>query len=263
MPELDLGNVMGPQGPKGDTGATGPQGPAGPAGPTGPQGPKGDKGDAGATGPQGPQGPTGKVDASTPIAFSDATSREALATGNSIAVLMGKISKWLKDMKYLAFSRVIDLANKVTPASTDAFLLEESSGTGKKMLFSNFLTYLQNEVKPKTTAANVDFTKADGTKSNVQDSVTALNSALGGYMIQAGRINITPKANTPTTKRLTFPKPFKEQAIVLLTPVSGVPGQKVLGVGTLNNTSDGCDVILTRTETTETVIAWIAIGPAV
>ncbi|MEY8536451.1 collagen-like protein [Blautia pseudococcoides] len=179
MPELDLGNVMGPQGPKGDTGATGPQGPAGPAGPTGPQGPKGDKGDAGATGPQGPQGPTGKVDASTPIAFSDATSREALATGNSIAVLMGKISKWLKDMKYLAFSRVIDLANKVTPASTDAFLLEESSGTGKKMLFSNFLTYLQNEVKPKTTAANVDFTKADGTKSNVQDSVTALNSALG------------------------------------------------------------------------------------
>ena len=95
------------------------------------------------------------------------------------------------------------------------------------------------------------------------NTVTAINSALGGYMIQAGRINITPKANTPTTKRLTFPKPFKEQAIVLLTPVSGVPGQKVLGVGTLNNTSDGCDVILTRTETTETVIAWIAIGPAV
>lgn len=84
----------------------------------------------------------------------------------------------------------------------------------------------------------------------------------GGLMIQVGRISITPKANTPTTKHLTFPQPFKEQAITLLTPVSGVPGEKVLGVGTLNNTSEGCDVILTRTETTETVIAWIAIGKA-
>lgn len=199
MPELDLGNVMGPQGPKGATGATGPQGPAGPAGPTGPQGPKGDKGDAGATGPQGPQGPTGQVDASTPIAFLDATSREALATGNSITVLFGKISKWLKDMKYLAFNRVIDLANKVTPDSTDAFLLEESTGTGKKLLFSNFLTYLQNEVKPKTTAGNVTFTKADGTASNVQDTVTALNSALVNKAEQSDLSNVEKNINSIST----------------------------------------------------------------
>ena len=199
MPELDLGNVMGPQGPKGATGATGPQGPAGPAGPTGPQGPKGDKGDVGATGPQGPQGTTGKVDASTPIAFSDATSRETLVTENSIAVLIGKISKWLKDMKYLAFNSVIDLANKVTPDSADAFLLEESTGTGKKLLFSNFLTYLQNEVKPKTTAANVDFTKADGTKSNVQDTVTAINSALGSKAEKTDLTNVEKNINSIST----------------------------------------------------------------
>lgn len=199
MPELDLGNVMGPQGPKGATGATGPQGPAGPAGPTGPQGPKGDKGDAGATGPQGPQGPTGKVDASTPIAFSDAASREALDTGNSITVLFGKISKWLKDMKYLAFNRVIDLANKVTPDSTDAMLLEESNGTGKKLLFSNFLTYLQNEVKPKTTAGNVTFTKADGTASNVQDTVTALSSALDSKAEKTDLTNVEKNINSIST----------------------------------------------------------------
>lgn len=179
MPELDLGNVMGPQGPKGATGATGPQGPAGPAGPTGPQGPKGDKGDAGDTGPQGPQGPTGKVDASTPIAFSDAASREVLVTENSIAVLIGKISKWLKDMKYLAFNHVNDLENKVTPVDTDAFLVEESSGAGKKMLFSNFLTYLQDEVKPKTTASNVAYTKADGTAGNMQAELGNTQTALG------------------------------------------------------------------------------------
>ena len=199
MPELDLGNVMRPQGPKGATGATGPQGPAGPAGPTGPQGPKGDKGDAGATGPQGPQGPTGKVDASTPIAFSDAASSEALDTGNSITVLFGKISKWLKDMKYLAFNRVIDLANKVTPDSTDAMLLEESNGTGKKLLFSNFLTYLQNEVKPKTTAGNVTFTKADGTASNVQDTVTALSSALDSKAEKTDLTNVEKNINSIST----------------------------------------------------------------
>ena len=260
MPELDLGNVMGPQGPKGATGATGPQGPAGPAGPTGPQGPKGDKGDVGATGPQGPQGPTGKVDASTPIAFSDATSRETLVTENSIAVLIGKISKWLKDMKYLAFNRVIDLANKVTPDSTDAFLLEESTGTGKKLLFSNFLTYLQNEVKPKTTASNVAYTKADGTKSNVQDSVTALNSALGGMGMQFGRVTITPKPNEPTMKKVTFPKPFKSQPGVVLTPITSVPGTNVLGVGTSNNTKDGFEAYVTRINDTETILVWMAIG---
>ena len=199
MPELDLGNVMGPQGPKGATGATGPQGPAGPAGPTGPQGPKGDKGDAGATGPQGPQGPTGKVDITTPVTFTDAASRTDLASGDSISTIAGKASKWLKDLKYLAFNRVIDLANKVTPASTDAFLLEESSGTGKKMLFSNFLTYLQNEVKPKTTAANVDFTKADGTKSNVQDTVTAINSALGSKAEKTDLTNVEKNINSIST----------------------------------------------------------------
>ena len=194
MPELDLGNVMGPQGPKGATGATGPQGPAGPAGPTGPQGPKGDKGDAGATGPQGPQGPTGKVDASTPIAFSDAASREVLVTENSIAVLIGKISKWLKDMKYLAFNHVNDLENKVTPVDTDAFLVEESSGAGKKMLFSNFLTYLQDEVKPKTTASNVAYTKADGTAGNMQAELGNTQTALGNAQIALG--NKADKSHT-------------------------------------------------------------------
>lgn len=110
----------------------------------------------------------------------------------------------------------------------------------------------------ETDSTQVKHKKSDGTETTLEN---VLNSALGEMGIQAGRISITPKANTPTTKHLTFPKPFKGQAIVLLTPVSGVPGQKVLGVGTLNNTSDGCDVILTRTETTETVIAWTAIGP--
>lgn len=271
--ETDLGSVVGPQGPagpKGATGATGAQGPKGDTGLTGPQGPKGatgatgaqgPKGDTGATGPQGPQGPAGKVDATVPVSFTDAVSREELATGETIGTIVGKISKWFKDLNYLAFNRLQNLSFKRTPSGKDVLLLEEYNGVGHKIEMYDFEKYLKTDLQPETTADIVTFTKADGTASTVQDEVTAINSALGGYLIQAGRITITPKANTPTTKHLTFPKPFKEQAVTLLTPVSGVPGQKVLGVGTLNNTNEGCDVILTRTENTETVIAWAAIGP--
>jgi len=56
MPQIDLGNVVGPQGPQGETG---PQGPAGPSGPQGAQGARGPEGPAGPAGPQGIQGPPG------------------------------------------------------------------------------------------------------------------------------------------------------------------------------------------------------------
>lgn len=293
--ETDLGSVVGPQGPagpKGATGATGAQGPAGPkgadgttptigsngnwylgstdtgkpsrgaTGATGATGPQGAKGATGATGPQGPQGPAGKVDATVPVSFTDASSRLNLTTGETIGTLVGKISKWLKDTKYLAFSRVIDLASKVTPASTDALLLEESSGTGKKMLFSDFLTYLQNEVKPKTTAANVDFTKADGTKSNVQDTVTALNSALGGFQILTGRVDITPKANTPTAKAVKFSREFASAPVVITCPASSVPGTTITGTSASDVTKSGCNIYLTRSGTATSTVMWVAIGPA-
>lgn len=59
MPEIDLGNVRGPQGIQGETGPQGPQGTIGPIGLTGPQGPEGPQGPAGETGPRGPQGEQG------------------------------------------------------------------------------------------------------------------------------------------------------------------------------------------------------------
>lgn len=93
------------------------------------------------------------------------------------------------------------------------------------------------------------------------NTVTAINSALGNYYIQAGRVIITPKPNTPTSKRVTFPKPYKEKAHVSLTPITSVPGVTVLGVGTSSNTKDGFDAYVLRTNDTETEITWVAIGP--
>lgn len=103
------GNIKGPtgsQGPKGDTGATGA---AGAKGATGPQGPKGD---TGATGPQGPQG---TVNENSTVLFTESSSRENIASKESLAILFGKIKKWYIDLKAVAFSgSYADLNGKPT-----------------------------------------------------------------------------------------------------------------------------------------------------
>lgn len=87
-----------------------------------------------------------------------------------------------------------------------------------------------------------------------------LDSALGGFTIQCGRVTIAPVANVPTMKHVTFPKPFAEQPYVVVTPSTSVPGTAVLGTGAAQNTKSGFDAYVTRTNTTETTLMWIAIG---
>lgn len=88
------------------------------------------------------------------------------------------------------------------------------------------------------------------------------DSTLKGISIQCGRVSIEPVANTPTMKHVQFPITFSGQPCVVVTPLTSAPGTNVLGVGTTNNTKDGFDTYLTRTNTIETTLAWIAIGPA-
>lgn len=78
--------------------------------------------------------------------------------------------------------------------------------------------------------------------------------------IQMGRVTITPKPNEPTMKKVTFPKPFKSQPGVVLTPITSVPGTNVLGAGTSINTKEGFEAYVTRVNNTETILVWIAIG---
>ena len=79
MPEIDLGPVIGPQGPKGDTGPQGEQG------------------------PQGPQGPAGEVDMDAAVAFTEASTRTNINSGESIKTIFGKIKKYFTDLKPHAF----------------------------------------------------------------------------------------------------------------------------------------------------------------
>lgn len=144
----------GPQGPKGDPGETGPQGPAGADGAAGKDGAKGDTGPEGPRGPQGETGPAGadgktpvkgtdyftptdvneiaaeaakKVDISgkldktgdgsnVTVAFTAATARANIATGEKLSALFGKIAKWFSDLGSLAFKSTVaksDLASDV------------------------------------------------------------------------------------------------------------------------------------------------------
>ena len=87
MGKVKIGNFKGPQG------ETGPQGPAGPRG------------------PEGPQGPMGEVDANTQIVFAQAASRENIASGEKLNIILGKIRKWFADIKGAAFQ---DVSNTLT-----------------------------------------------------------------------------------------------------------------------------------------------------
>lgn len=133
------------KGPKGDTGTRGPAGADGAKGDTGPEGPRGLQGK---TGPAGADGKTpvkgtdyftpadvneiaaeaakkvdisGKLDktgdgSNVTAAFTAAETRTNIATGEKLSVLLGKIAKWLGDLKALAFKDKVaktDLANDV------------------------------------------------------------------------------------------------------------------------------------------------------
>lgn len=81
-----------------------------------------------------------------------------------------------------------------------------------------------------------------------------------GQLLQWGTVSITPSAaNTPTTGTLTYPQAFKQLPIMLLSIVSSVPEKCSAGVK--DRTTTSCSIVLTRTDTTSTIINWLAIGP--
>lgn len=133
------------QGAKGDTGARGPAGADGAKGDTGPEGPRGPQGETGPTGADGKTPVKGtdyftptdvneiaaeaakKVDISGKLdktgdgsnvtaAFTAASTRANVATGEKLSVLFGKIAKWFADLGSLAFKSTVaksDLASDV------------------------------------------------------------------------------------------------------------------------------------------------------
>lgn len=135
------------KGPKGDTGARGPAGADGAKGDTGPEGPRGPQGE---TGPAGADGKTpvkgtdyftptdvneiaaeaakkvdvsGKLDktgdgSNVTAAFTAASTRANIATGEKLSVLFGKIAKWFADFGSLAFKNKVSKSDLTSDVQT-------------------------------------------------------------------------------------------------------------------------------------------------
>ena len=76
-----------------------------------------------------------------------------------------------------------------------------------------------------------------------------------------GSLSIAPTAaNTPTSATVSFNIDFDTIIGVFTTAISSVPGTQMLGTSVSSVTTTGCTIWLTRTNTTETGIRWLAIG---
>ena len=164
---------QGLKGDQGERGAQGPTGPTGPAGPKGDTGATGPQGPAGATGAQGAPGPNqvssattvsgfesgqllynnaGKVGAKTltasdvgalasdgnasnvTAAFTQASTRVNLTTGEKLAVSLGKLMKWFADLKTVAWSgKYTDLTDKPTALKNPNALTLQMGGSNEQV----------------------------------------------------------------------------------------------------------------------------------
>ena len=168
MGKVKIGNFKGPQG------ETGPQGPAGPQG------------------PEGPQGPMGEVDANTQIVFTQATSRENIASGEKLNIILGKIRKWFADTKAAAFQ---DVSNALTTTAA-GYVLDARQGKildGKiagKLAKTDVVNGLTETAAGKALDARQGKAlneKIDGTN----EAVSELNSKLNGIKATTKKYRMT------------------------------------------------------------------------
>lgn len=114
--------------------------------------------------------------------------------------------------------------------------------------------------------ANVKVTRANGgdeflTSGNVtHGSRTGRVLFSNGLLLQWGVETITPVANTPTAKAVTFPVAYTSVPMVLTTALTTVAGTSVTGNASANITVTGFDAYVTRSNATNTSVGWIAIG---
>lgn len=113
---------------------------------------------------------------------------------------------------------------------------------------------------------NVTLTRGNGGSEYVYSRSVSHGSREGsvylsnGLLIQWGVETITPVANTPTSKSVTFGTSYTSVPMVLTTAITTVPGTSVPGNASANITVTGFDAFVTRNSTTNTSVGWIAVG---
>lgn len=90
---------------------------------------------------------------------------------------------------------------------------------------------------------------------------TALDLISKAPMVtKSGSLTITPTANAPTSAAVTFPAAFSGTPRVLVTARTDVPGSQVLWTAVTDATASGFKAWVYRTNTTATVVNWVALG---
>lgn len=96
--------------------------------------------------------------------------------------------------------------------------------------------------------------------AKVFSSATGRYRTRTGLLLQWGSVSITPVANTPTSVNVIFPIAYDITPTIQVSAVTGVPWTNVLGYGHLSDSATGTTISVTRTNTTATVLRWLAIG---
>ena len=212
----------GPQGPKGDPGETGPQGPAGADGAKGDTGSEGPRGPQGETGPAGADGKTpvkgtdyftpadvneiaaeaakkvdisGKLDktgdgSNVTAAFTAASTRANIATGEKLSVLFGKIAKWFADLGGLAFKSTVEKSDLASDVQT-------SLGKADSALQSAPVTSVNSKTgavslsKSDVGLGNVDNVKQYSASNPPPYPVTSVNGKTGAVTISVPTVPST------------------------------------------------------------------------
>lgn len=120
--------------------------------------------------------------------------------------------------------------------------------------------------KYNKTNSDALFTVGNGTSDTARSNAMVVTksgdvqaSSFNGHTCTMGTTTCTAKANTPTATHVTFPKAFASVPIVLLNPLTAVPGTIFKGCSATNITTTGFDLYVTRTDNGNTSIKWIAI----
>ena len=196
------------KGPKGDTGTRGPAGANGAKGDTGPEGPRGLQGK---TGPAGADGKTpvkgtdyftpadvneiaaeaakkvdisGKLDktgdgSSVTAAFTAATTRANIATGEKLSVLFGKIAKWFADLGSLAFKSSVSKSDLASDVQT-------SLGKADSALQSAPVTSVNSKTGAVRSTFYVTVTQGDNNSATADKTAEEVYKAYAaGYAVYA------------------------------------------------------------------------------
>lgn len=108
--------------------------------------------------------------------------------------------------------------------------------------------------------AGIDFGWPVVGRAVAMGSLSGQHRLESGLLLQWGVVSITPSAaKTPTEGALAYPTAYTRLPVMFLSVVSSVPEK--CSVGIKDRTTASCSVVLTRTDTTSTVINWLAIGP--